>query len=237
MLVLLIAETNPMGKRIRLEVFVLAALIFILFLASPQFQAVFFTAVFWLEDIIRLHPLLGGTLFLLLSGLSAMLAFASSLVLLPSALLAWGPTTAFLLLFGGWILGAVVAYAIGSRFIHPLLRPFIPKDRLARYQEAISMETPFPVILLFCLSVPSEIPGYILGAARYHFGKFILAITLTEAIYAIGAVLVVENLLDQHYAYVIGAAAALSLVAIGASTIFIRRKHRTASSAATSRLP
>lgn len=217
--------TPPIEKRIPTKILALGLVFFILFLASEQFQSAFFSIVFWLKSIISLYPLLGAMLFLLLSGLSAMFAFASSLILLPSALLAWGPEATFALLFGGWILGAALAYGIGSRFIHPLLAPLVPEDKLPRYRRIISADASFVTILLFCLSVPSEIPGYILGAARYHFGKFMLAMALTEAVYALGAVLVAQNLLSQKYSLVIGSLAILSLIAVAASTFFVRKKR------------
>ena len=39
----------------------------------------------------------------------------------------------------------------------------------------ISAKATFPLVLLFQLAVPSEIPGYVLGALRYHFGKYLAA--------------------------------------------------------------
>ena len=45
---------------------------------------------------------------------------------------------------------------------------------------------------LLCLAVPSEIPGYLFGARRYSFAKFIFAIGIAEAVYAFGVIVVTQ---------------------------------------------
>lgn len=49
-----------------------------------------------------------------------MVAFASSVVLVPSAILAWGKPVTFFLLWGRWIAGAAAAFGIG-RLAGPLV--------------------------------------------------------------------------------------------------------------------
>ena len=52
----------------------------------------------------------------MLAALSAMLAFFSSVVVVPVASHQWGPVATVALLWMGWLLGGTMAYAIG-RFL------------------------------------------------------------------------------------------------------------------------
>lgn len=166
--------------------------------ASDSVVAVLYDAIFWVENLIHTQPLLGAVSFVLLSALSAILAFASSIPLLPSAILVWGMPLTFFLLLGGWVFGSVITYWVGVWFARPTLAFLLTEEKLARYERLASAKTRFWMILVFCLAVPSEIPGLILGAMRYSFAKFIAAVILAETVYALGSVLAAQNILDRE---------------------------------------
>ena len=65
------------------------------------------------DAIIRQHGTWSMALFVALAALSAMIAFVSSSVLIPVAVHAWGPWACAALLWAGWFLGGLAAYAIG----------------------------------------------------------------------------------------------------------------------------
>ena len=65
------------------------------------------------QGLIVDHTYRGVLLFVLLSALSAMIAFFSSVVLVPIGVYAWGATKAFVLLWLGWLLGGAGAYMTG----------------------------------------------------------------------------------------------------------------------------
>lgn len=140
------------------------------------------------------HSVAGALVFFLFSALSAMLSFASSTVLVPSATLAWGQALTFLLLWGGWVSGAMAAFGIG-RLAYPLLRHAGYARRLRTYRHYASRHMKFWMLLLVCLAIPSEIPGYLFGSLQYPFLKFLAAITLAEGAYALGVVIAGERLL------------------------------------------
>jgi uncharacterized membrane protein YdjX (TVP38/TMEM64 family) len=52
----------------------------------------------------------------------------------------------------------------------------------------------FWAVLLFCIAVPSEVPGYLFGGVHYPFLKFLAAIAIAEAIYAFGVIVAGESL-------------------------------------------
>lgn len=128
-----------------------------LLLASLFYSATFRNfvdqATGWAKDIMNAHPVMGVTVFFLFSAISAMLAFTSSAVLVPPANLVWGKPVTFLLLWGGWIAGALLAYGIG-KLARPLLIYVGYKENLEEYQQFVSKRMKFWAVLLFCLSVP-----------------------------------------------------------------------------------
>ena len=112
--------------------------------------------------------------FFALSAASAMLAFASTAILVPAATEVWGPMI-FLLLWGGWTAGAIAAYWIG-RLARPLVIRMGYKHKLEEYERLVSKHMKLWAALLFCIAVPSEIPGYLFGGMRYSLPKFLVAI-------------------------------------------------------------
>ena len=61
----------------------------------------------------KLLRTLGKLVFVLVSALSAMLAFFSSAVVVPVAVYAWGNATTLALLWGAWLLGGIGSYVVG----------------------------------------------------------------------------------------------------------------------------
>ena len=150
---------------------------------SATFKNAVAEAIAWAESVMSAHPVVGAAVFFLFAAISAMLAFTSSVVLVPPANLVWGKLITFLLLWGGWIAGAIAAFGIG-KVARPLLVRLGYQNKLSKYQQFVSRRMKFWTTILFCIAVPSEIPGYILGGLRYPFLKFLGAIAIAESIYA-----------------------------------------------------
>ncbi len=172
--------------------------VLLIFLAtSAAFKGRIDDVASWSIRFAQSHPFQGAVFFVLSSAVSAMLAFASSAVLVPLATMVWGKLGAFVLLWGGWTLGAMAAYGLG-RLATPLLIRLGYGKKLVKYQRFVSREMRFWSVLIFCIAVPSEVPGYLFGSAHYRFGKFIAAIGIAEAIYAYALVVVGERLLETR---------------------------------------
>ncbi|WP_375771136.1 VTT domain-containing protein [Archangium gephyra] len=196
-------------KRVLLLLLLLGGMV--LFASSDTFQS----ALAWLlakaGPVIEAHPFWGAALFLLLSAFSAMLAFFSSAVLVPVAIHTWGEAVCVLLLWCGWMLGGAGAYVIARSWGRPVVRRLVSGELLGRYEERISRHSSFGLVLLFQLAVPSEIPGYVLGLARYGLRKYLRVLALAELPYAVGTVYLGSSLLEQR---------SLVLLALGALGIF-----------------
>ena len=147
---------------------------------------------------IQRHVIAGAILFVLLSALSAMVVFFSTAIITPVALEAFGGWTTFLLLWAGWVLGGVAAYAIGRFLGRGVVTWFIDPARFHEYELRAQRLGTFWHVLLFQIAVPSEIPGYVLGLARCRFRTFVLAIAIGELPFAIGAVTLGESFLEGN---------------------------------------
>ncbi len=177
------------------------------------------------------HPLLGALVFFLFSAFSAVIAFASSAVLVPSAIAAWGHFITFFLLWGGWMAGAAGAWGIG-RLARPLLNRLGYEEKLDTYQKWVGKRMPFWGVLLFCIAVPSEVPGYLFGSVRYSFVKFFAAMGIAEGIYAVGVIVVGENLLTDKPLPLLLAIAAIVLLAAGGGWLLKIMRRKKASTLA-----
>ena len=150
------------------------------------------------ERIIVEHPGLGATLFIVFSALSAMVAFFSTAVITPVAVETWGAGPSIVLLWIGWMLGGVCAYGIGRWLGRPVVRALTSPDALDRFENHISSRAPFGLVLLFQLAMPSEVPGYVLGVARYRFVKYVLILGLVELPFSIGTVQLGASFIEQR---------------------------------------
>ncbi len=194
---------------------------------SETFRNYLDAITFWAKDLMAANPLLGAVVFFLFSMLSAMLAFASSAALVPPANLVWGKFVTFLLLWGGWLAGALVAYQIGN-LARPLLIRLGYKHKMEKYEEYVSRRMKFWMVLLFCFAVPSEIPGYVLGGVHYSFWRFVIAMGISEAIYALGVVFAGESLLAGNSLPLVLIVGALVLFGAGAGMLLRKfRKRRS----------
>jgi uncharacterized membrane protein YdjX (TVP38/TMEM64 family) len=172
--------------------------VLVLIAVSDPFQSLLSRVLAEAAPIIEAHPFWGVALFVLLSALSAMLAFFSSAVLLPVAIHTWGEASCVLLLWVGWILGGASAYGIARFWGRPVVRRLASSELLERYEARISRHSSFGLVLLFQLAVPSEIPGYVLGLARYGLRRYLLVLALAELPYAVGTVYVGSSLLARR---------------------------------------
>jgi uncharacterized membrane protein YdjX (TVP38/TMEM64 family) len=180
--------------------------------SSDYLHQIVVTVLEPVERIISEHPSTGATLFIIFSALSAMIAFFSTAVITPVAVETWGTSTSIALLWTGWMLGGVCAYGIGRSLGRPVVRALTSHDALDRFENRISNRAPFGLVLLFQLAMPSEVPGYVLGIARYQFLKYIVILGMVELPFAIGTVHLGASFVQQR---------SYLLLAIGAAGIIL----------------
>jgi uncharacterized membrane protein YdjX (TVP38/TMEM64 family) len=175
------------------------------------------------SQVITAHRALGLLLFVVLSALSAMAFFFSTALIVPVAVYTWGKPATILLLWGSWMLGSVASYWIGNRPGRRLARWLVPEARVARYERRIAAHASFPLVLLFQLAVPSEIPGYVLGALRYSFWRYLGARAVAEVPFAIGTVYLGDTFVRREHALLV--AIALAGVAFSSAALYLLHRR------------
>src|SRR5918994_1314876 len=129
-------------------VLVMGVLLLTLLLYSSTFKSFVDQLTSWSRVVMNDHPVTGAAVFFLFAAVSAMLAFTSSAVLVAPANLVWGKLITFLLLWGGWIAGAITAFGIG-KIARPLLVRLGYQETLDKYQQFVSKRMKFWSVLLF----------------------------------------------------------------------------------------
>lgn len=178
------------------------------------------------KAVIAAHPVGGAALFLLLSALSAMLGFVSSAVLVPAAVYTWGPALTMVMLWLGWTLGGVFAYTLAYAFGRPLLSWILGPKKLRHYQHFLAKRPTFMSVLLFQLALPSEIPGYLLGLARYPMLKYLAALMIAELPYAVGTVMLGQGFVERDTATLV-AVCVIGAVALVVLAQLFKRSRST----------
>jgi uncharacterized membrane protein YdjX (TVP38/TMEM64 family) len=163
-----------------------------------------------IEPMIANEPIWGATLFVLFAALSAMLAFVSIAVIIPVAVYAWGPIVCIVLLWIGWIVGGIIAYSVGKYFGRPVIK-WLASDSavLQKLESRVRRDTPFGMVFLFQLALPSEIPGYVLGLVRYPLGLYLLSLGLAELPYALATVSLGQSFVQGQSGLVLSVGAAV----------------------------
>lgn len=207
-------------RRVAATALVTAALVMIV--TSDALHAAALELVGVASEVIARHPVAGRALFVVFSAGAAILAFVSSAVLVPVAVAAWGPVETALLLWLGWALGGCAAYGLARWLGRPVLALLSSGTSLARWEARIPRDAPFGLVALFQLAMPSEVPGYVLGFARYHFGRYLLVLALGELPWAIGTVAIGMGFLERR----VGLLVVIGAVGVAASLVAFRLLHR-----------
>jgi uncharacterized membrane protein YdjX (TVP38/TMEM64 family) len=169
-----------------------------------------------IEQVIARHPVAAASLFIAFAAVSAMFTFASIAVIVPAAVFAWGALFSMLLLWIGWILGGCATYSIG-RFLGPWVVRWLTANRaLHRFERRVRRDASFGRVLLFQLALPSEIPGYVLGLARYRFAKYLLALAIAELPYTMATVYLGASFIERRSGVILAAGISLVVLSIGA---------------------
>ncbi len=168
--------------------------------------------ILWAEAVIAESPRLGMLAFLLLAMLSSMLAFFSSALLAPIAIVAWGGLACMGLLWLGWLLGGMASYCIGRFLGHSVAVMVLGETKITGWQKELGERARFVHILAFQAVVPSEIPGYVLGTLRYRFRTYLAALAITELPYAFAVVYLGEAFIRRN---------AMTFLVLGVATIVL----------------
>ncbi|MBI4132578.1 MAG: hypothetical protein HY473_00555 [Candidatus Sungbacteria bacterium] len=183
-------------------------------------------AVSFLEAHVRENAILAGGLFFGFATLSVLLGPFTSAPMVPVAVLLWGNGITFGLLFSGWVIGGMGAYAIGRFIGYPVVGRIVSREKVDAWREFVSRRMTFAWALLFRLAMPAE-TGYIFGLVRYRIGAYLLITALVEAPIAAVLVWASDALVARDFARFIGWIAAAIFVFAAAAYLLRERMRRS----------
>ncbi|MBN1386276.1 TVP38/TMEM64 family protein [Candidatus Woesearchaeota archaeon] len=180
-----------------------------IFWSSYSLQRMFFDSVDKINIFINDNPLIGILIFIGLAAISAMFSPFSSVPLIPFAILIWGEVGTFFLLLTGWLIGGSITYIIGRYAGRPIVTKLLSENKLDYFLRKIPRKAEFWLVLLFRLSMPAEIPGYITGILKIPFWMYFVASIIGEGVIAVGSIYASEALINADPIMFIVAAAAI----------------------------
>lgn len=201
----------------------LAATIVLLLLLSSSLHAALLGLLARAEALAAAHPVWAALLVIGYAAASAMLVFLSSGAIAPFLTYTWGLVGAFLLLWTGWLVGGALSYAIGRFLGRPVVERLASPRLLQQYHHLVSHRMSFPLVLLFQLALPSELPGYLLGMAGYRFLPYAAALGLAEVPYAIATVLLGAGLVSRELKVLIPVGVAIVVLGVWSLTALRKR--------------
>lgn len=211
----------------RLALLAVAVVALVLVASADSLHGLLVSLTDRVTPLMQSNPAVGALLFVLVSALSAMLAFFSSAVLVPVAVQVWGTWGTIGLLWLGWIVGGILAYTLARTAGRPMVARLVKAEVLARYESRVTDHAPLGLVLLFQLGLPSEIPGYLLGLARYSLPRYLFALAVAEMPWAIVTVLLGTTLMERRVPVLI-AVGAVAAALSGLAFVALHRRLRAA---------
>lgn len=185
------------NTRKKIILLVLGVTLVLLFWGSTALQEEYGQLVTFFENHVADRPVLSVLIFIVLTILSVMFFFFSSVFFVPVAVSVWGGLTTTILLLFGWLLGAVFSYLIGRFAGYPILQRFISNKKLDYFHHLFSKNSSLLSVFLLRFTLPSEIPGYVLGILRFNFTKYFWITLLAEIPYAFVTVYAFDAILRK----------------------------------------
>jgi uncharacterized membrane protein YdjX (TVP38/TMEM64 family) len=219
--------TAPATARHRYAWLVAAAVVAAALLYADPLFRVLQSTLDWSAPVIRAHPVAGIGVFVVLSALSAMLAFFSSAALVPAAVIAWGAPPTAALLWAGWWLGGTLAYAVGRVLGKPLRQGRRVAAMVDAYRDRLRGRPGLGLIVLLQIALPSEVPGYLCGLLGVPLRTYALALAIAELPFAIGTVLLGDGLVRRNGPLLVAVAVVGGLAMLAAGALLRRRMGPT----------
>ncbi len=195
-----------------------------LYWSSSYLQEIFIEFAGAIKEYESGHVLQTEIAFVILGAISAMLSPFSSAPLIPFAVAIWGKTLTTALLFIGWMIGGALTYLLGDKIGYHVLKNYVTIDEaITSYRRHLNPSTEFTIVLLFRLSMPAEIPGYVLGTIRYNFWKYLLATGIAELPFAVLTVYAGGAVLDKNPYLLAGMTVAIITILSGAFYLFHKK--------------
>lgn len=116
-----------------------------------------------LREVVAARPFVAILVFVGTSALAVLLPMLTNLMLVPIAVLAWGPWWTAAMLLSGWIAGAALAFVLGRHARALVLRRFPSVQRHADVDRLIDPRHRLASLVLLRMTFPVDVLSYALG--------------------------------------------------------------------------
>jgi uncharacterized membrane protein YdjX (TVP38/TMEM64 family) len=210
-------------KKTKIALFAVILVVVLFLLFSAFCQQLFLGYIGAISGFFGAHGIAGIFIFIVVSFFSSILSPLSSLPLIPSAVIVWEKFFTLIFLMIGWFFGAWVGYFIGKYASEKFLSRYWNFKEIDRYKEKISPGAQFGLVLFFRFAIPSEITGITLGIIRYHLGKYLIAVFLTELPFAFASVYLSGALVQGNLRIFAGLFVFIIVLILFASYVFRKK--------------
>jgi uncharacterized membrane protein YdjX (TVP38/TMEM64 family) len=127
----------------------------------------------------------GMFVYILTTIVAVVLVPISTLPLLPIVSSLWGWVVAALLSIVSWTIGALIAFWIAREYGSPLIKKFIPINKIQKLEKKIPRENFFWSVVFLRMVLPVDILSYALGLlSKMKTGSYMLATLIGVAPFA-----------------------------------------------------
>lgn len=116
-----------------------------------------------IRDVLAASPYVAMLVFVGTSAVAVLLPMLTNLMLVPFAVLAWGPWWTAAMLLSGWIVGAALAFVLGRHARALVLRRFPSVQRHADVDRLIHPRHRLASLVLLRMTFPVDVLSYALG--------------------------------------------------------------------------
>ncbi len=121
------------------------------------------------------NSLISMFLYIFIVIIAVVIAPVSAMPLLPVASNLWGWFTAAILSIIGWTIGGLIAFAIARKYGIPLVKKFIPLNKIEHAEALVPKQNIFWSIVFLRMVIPVDLLSYALGLfSKISYQRYIL---------------------------------------------------------------
>ncbi len=185
-----------------------------------------FTRTFSPDQLINIaeeHKIFGALIFGSVMFFTTVFAPLTALPLVPLLSPILGPFITGLAAYTGWLLGAVVSFAVGRHFGQPVVERYVPMGKIREYEKHLNPDMSFFYIVALRMIVPVDILSYALGIGTHvPFKLYVYATAVGIAWFSFAFAYLGETLLNGNYVLFASIGVA-SVVILTVSWVYVRR--------------
>ena len=140
-----------------------------------------------IREVLSANERVGVVVFVVTSIVAVLMPLLTNLPLVPIAVIAWGPWWTALLLLLGWVIGAMLSFALGRHARGWILRHLPSVTRHGQIDRLINPRHRIASLIMLRMTFPVDVLSYALGlfSPRTSMGEIALSTVIGAAPFAL----------------------------------------------------